>query len=229
MDDNLQMLIRLVCAAGAGALLGMERESHGRAAGLRTTILVTMAPCLGMILSGHFYAGSYAGVQGTGAWHPDPMRLAAGFLTGMGFIGAGTILRQGNMVRGVTTAAVLWLATPIGMAFGAGCFMLGATGLLLALATLFLLPYLESHIANDWYSILTLKSGSGSVPLDAVHAVLARHNVKTKKIELSCSRDRNEESVTLYLKHKRGLEMELPGQLRDELLAVPDIQHFDWR
>lgn len=227
--DLTPMIVRLLCAAGAGALLGIERESHGRAAGLRTTILVTIGPCLGMMLSGVYYADSYAMAVGGPGWHPDPMRLAAGILAGMGFIGAGTILRQGNLVRGVTTASVLWFATLLGLAFGAGCLALGLLGLILALGTLHLLPRLESLILNDWYSVLTLKSRERHVPLDVVQALLHREDIRIKKVELVCACDLSEECVTLHLKHKRGQDLFLPEKLRDDVLGIPGVAQFDWK
>src|SRR4051812_46537490 len=105
--ESLDLVLRLGAALVASAAIGLERESHGRAAGLRTTVLVGVAAAIAMGLSEAPYLGVAS--SGTGTWRPDPMRLAAGVLTGMGFLGAGTIIKEGNMVRGVTTAATLWL------------------------------------------------------------------------------------------------------------------------
>src|SRR3989338_1113510 len=104
----LDALTRIGFSLGAGLILGLERESHGRAAGLKTTVLACVASCLAMILSENFYLES-AGAAGV--FRPDRARLAAGILTGIGFLGAGAIIRQGTLVRGVTTAAVLWYIT----------------------------------------------------------------------------------------------------------------------
>ena len=139
------ILLRVGSALIAGLIVGFERESHGRAAGLRTTILVSVASALAMILSEHLYRMS-GDIQ---TWRPDPARLAAGILTGMGFLGAGTIIRQDNVIRGVTTAAVLWFVSVLGLIFGSGYFILGFLGVLVALLTLFVLPGLENFIKNN--------------------------------------------------------------------------------
>src|SRR5438477_324936 len=111
------MLLRLLLAFLAGMAVGWERESHGRPAGLRTNILACVASAVAMIVSEMLFAKS-AAATATGNWRPDPARLGAGILTGIGFLGAGTIIRHGNFVRGVTTAASLWFVTVLGLAFG---------------------------------------------------------------------------------------------------------------
>jgi putative Mg2+ transporter-C (MgtC) family protein len=113
----IDVLLRLGLSFVAGAVLGLERESHGRAAGLRTTTLACVAACLAMMLA-HFFVRDpmFRSMN----WRPDPGRLAAGILTGIGFLGAGVIVREGTTVRGVTTAAVLWYVTILGLVFGSG-------------------------------------------------------------------------------------------------------------
>src|SRR5437762_240743 len=114
-----EMFLRLLMAFAAGFVVGWERESHGRPAGLRTNILACVAAALAMVVSEVLFAQG-AAITATGAWRPDPARLGAGILTGIGFLGAGTILRHANMIRGVTTAATLWFVTVLGLAFGSG-------------------------------------------------------------------------------------------------------------
>src|SRR5688572_10350944 len=119
------ILLRVALSFMAGAILGLERESHGRAAGLRTTALACVAACLAMILAQFFISDP---MLKSANWKPDPGRLAAGVLTGIGFLGAGAIVREGVTVRGVTTAAVLWYVTILGLAFGSGHLALGMIG-----------------------------------------------------------------------------------------------------
>src|SRR5262244_3997735 len=137
-----QMLLRIGLAFVAGLIVGWERTSHGRAAGLRTTILACVASAMAMVISEALFAESAAATAG-GSWRPDPARLGAGILTGIGFLGAGTIMRHENIVRGVTTAASLWFVTVLGLAFGSGEFRLGFAGLIIGFATLFWLPIFE--------------------------------------------------------------------------------------
>lgn len=93
IDMRPEILLRIGLTLVAGFILGIERERHGRAAGLRTTLLVSLSACAVMIISDSFYVKSLAIVGSEPAWHPDPARLAAGALSGMGFLGAGVIIR----------------------------------------------------------------------------------------------------------------------------------------
>src|SRR6266516_3454810 len=102
----LDIALRIAAAVISGFILGVERESRGRAAGLRTFVLVCSAASIAMIIAN----------VGTGTWRPDPGRVAQGLLAGMGFLGAGTILRLGTVIRGLTTSAGLWFATVLGIA-----------------------------------------------------------------------------------------------------------------
>ena len=149
------MLLRVGMAFVAGFLVGWERESHGRPAGLRTTILTCVAAAVAMILSEVLFIQS-AAIAGTSNWRPDPARLGAGILTGIGFLGAGTILRHAHTIRGVTTAASLWFVTVLGLAFGSGAFTLGFIGAGVAFLSLLVLARFEKHMLIHVYSTLTV-------------------------------------------------------------------------
>jgi len=120
MEDALSMILKLVLSSVFGGMVGYERELHEHPAGLRTHILVCMGATLITIVSVSFRPPD-----------GDPGRIAAQIVSGIGFLGAGTILRQGNIVRGLTTAASLWTVAGIGMAVGVG----GVFYLLAAVAT----------------------------------------------------------------------------------------------
>ena len=109
------MLLRLATAALLGSIIGYERDIHGRAAGLRTHMLVSIGATLFTLVSMEFSMG----VDGL-TTHGDPGRIAAQIVTGIGFLGAGTILKSGVSIKGLTTAACLWLVAAIGMACGSG-------------------------------------------------------------------------------------------------------------
>ena len=132
-----EIALRLVLTVIAGTLVGIDRSEHGQAAGLRTTILVCLAASVAMIQTNLLMPT--AGRSPDSFATLDLMRLPLGILTGMGFIGGGAILRRGNMVQGVTTAATLWIVTVIGLCLGGGQLALGMTTLAMALAVLWAL------------------------------------------------------------------------------------------
>ena len=110
--------LRLALTVVAGAVIGLNRGEHGLPAGLRTTLLVCLAACLSMIQANILMASG--GKPGDSFVTIDLMRLPLGILSGMGFIGGGVILKRGNLVLGVTTAATLWFVTVLGLCFGGG-------------------------------------------------------------------------------------------------------------
>ena len=112
-----EVLLRLAVAAGLGGAVGLERELRERQAGLRTHLVVAVGAALFTLVSAYGFSGFIAA---SGAERVDPTRIAAQIVSGIGFLGAGAIIRQGLSVRGLTTAASLWLVAAIGMASGAG-------------------------------------------------------------------------------------------------------------
>lgn len=129
-------LVKLGLAAAAGALIGAEREYRDRAAGFRTIIFICVGAALFTIVS-HKIALAH---------DRDPTRIAANIVSGVGFLGAGVILRDGGRVLGLTTAAIVWVAAALGIGFGAGQHGLAAAGTGITLAVLWLFPYLERPI-----------------------------------------------------------------------------------
>jgi putative Mg2+ transporter-C (MgtC) family protein len=113
-------LLRVVVAAGLGGAVGLERELREREAGFRTHLLVSVGSCLFTLVSAYGFNEFLTG--GGNVVRTDPTRIAAQIVTGVGFLGAGAIIRQGFSVRGLTTAATLWVVAAIGMASGAGYF-----------------------------------------------------------------------------------------------------------
>ena len=154
-NDEIDILIKLLLAAIAGALVGLERERHGRPAGLRTNILVSVGACAMMIISEAFYL-KYGMLDTQSAVRFDPSRVAAQIVTGIGFLGAGVILKEGITVRGLTTAASLWVVASLGMAFGMGYFTLGAITTALVLVSLVFLKKLDPLLKKDRYLTLTV-------------------------------------------------------------------------
>lgn len=221
------IMLRLGLSAVAGTLIGIERERHGRAAGLRTQLLVCLSACIAMILSDQFYHRSFELQNSTSGWHPDPARLAAGVLAGIGFLGAGVILRQStHVIRGVTTAATLWFVTVIGMAFGAGAIGIGIVATVTSVLILTLFPYLEMVIKKDWYSDLAVTFSSNDCSVEAVVNVLKPLGVKVKGIDIEAEPDRGVCVATFHLKYKRQSPVAFSGLVTRSVLALPGVSRI---
>ena len=138
---DADIMIRIVFAIILGSVIGLERELTNKSAGLRTQIMVCLGACIFTILS--IYGFSTAVTL-----YPlgDPSRVAAQIITGIGFIGAGTVLRQGLTVTGLTTASTLWIVAAIGMACGCGKLSIAVVSTVLAIAVLVLIRILEVKI-----------------------------------------------------------------------------------
>lgn len=185
-----EILLRLGLAVFAGALLGLNRTERGMTAGLRTTLLVTLAAALSMIQVNLLLVT--VGKAPDAFSVLDLMRLPLGVLTGMGFIGAGAILRKGGRVSGVTTAATLWLATNLGLCFGGGQHGLGLAGLAIGLVILWLLKRLEARIPQEQRGSLSFTVTNGGPADEEIHAVLGEAGARTKAWSVAYSSNGNE-------------------------------------
>ena len=149
--------IRILLAALLGAAIGLERDIRGRSAGLRTNILVSVGSAVFMILSialAEKYSGNINGV----IYSVDPTRIAAQVVTGIGFLGAGAIIKFGLSIRGLTTAACLWIASAIGMCCGSGYYDVAVLVTLISIIVLTLLVKVERLYSKDTYRVLVVNS-----------------------------------------------------------------------
>ena len=139
--------IRLALTMIAGAIVGFNRGARGQAAGFRTTILVGLAASVAMIVTNILLPLSGKTPESFAVM--DPMRLPLGILTGVGFIGGGAIVKKGELVAGVTTAATLWVMTVIGLCLGGGQLTLGCIATALTVLTLWLLKWVDLSIPRE--------------------------------------------------------------------------------
>ncbi|HUC68125.1 MAG TPA: MgtC/SapB family protein [Stellaceae bacterium] len=161
-----EVALRLALTIGASILLGYNRSEHGKAAGMRTTLLVCLAASVAMLQVNALLPT--AGRAPNSFVMNDLMRLPLGILTGVGFIGGGAILRRGDMVVGVTTAATLWLATVIGLCLGGGQIALGLAATVLGLFALWVLKWVENRLRQESDARLSLTvdaSGPGEAEI----------------------------------------------------------------
>lgn len=217
------LILRLLTALAVGIALGLEREKRGRAAGLRTTTLVCLAACLAMVLSEWLPAAAHAQ---SGTFGGDPARLAAGVLAGMGFLGAGVILRQDTAIRGVTTAAVLWITSILGLCAGCGLFGLCLGGTALVLTVLLGLPLVEARLDNDGYVTLTVVCAAPGISVIGLETVLAVHHLRP--LTTSVMRGNEQVTFSVHLTAPKRDSLDLPSRVTAELLSLPGVQSANW-
>jgi len=155
MIPELDMVLRIAAAGLLGGIIGYERQARHKSAGLRTHILVSMGSCLIMILSINIYSA----VQGL--TNADPTRLAAQVVSGIGFLGAGSIMKEGLTVKGLTTAASLWVVSGVGLAVGSGYYLAAVVTTLLVFITLTVLTKVEHRsctLDTATFAITTIDS-----------------------------------------------------------------------
>ena len=211
-------LIRLVVACLLGAAIGFERDIHGRAAGLRTNMLVSMGAALFMLVSVAVAESFSGGPESTGL-RVDPSRIAAQIITGIGFLGAGAIIKEGFNVRGLTTAACLWVSAGVGMAAGAGFFEMAIVVTLIGLFTLVVVNRFEKVYAKDSYRTLEITVANDADISKLIDVVKRKH---LKILFLDFSRDYKTNrmvitfSIRLFLK---GVTDKLSHQIVADLEA----------
>jgi putative Mg2+ transporter-C (MgtC) family protein len=222
-----QILIRLVLTFIAGGAIGLNREEHGRAAGLRTTLLVCMAASVAMLQANLLMASN--GRAKDSFVVLDLMRLPLGILTGVGFIGAGAILRRNDIVIGVTTAATLWFVTVVGLCFGGGQLSLGIAATAIGLIVLLGLKHAEKVFLNYRRGILSIVTAEDGLKDFELRSVLDRFGYRIMSWA----------PAYLKMEHQRELRCELEIRGRDadshfnsiveELAARPGMISVRWR
>ncbi|MDO4800516.1 MAG: MgtC/SapB family protein [Bacillota bacterium] len=171
MISVAETVLRLLLSAAIGGAIGMEREVHNRPAGLRTHVLVSLGSALIMLISSEAFIG-----------RGDPARLAAQVVSGIGFLGAGTIMRNGNSINGLTTAASLWVSAGIGLAIGAGYYIGGAVTGLIVIITLVTLGRLEKKLLPKSYRIIEAVVEDKPEMIGKIGTVLGLHKILIKDI-----------------------------------------------
>jgi putative Mg2+ transporter-C (MgtC) family protein len=173
---------KLLAAVVAGAVIGLERETHDKPAGFRTNILICLGAALFTVVSER---------MADGAPSVDRTRIAAQIVTGVGFLGAGAIIQFRGNVIGLTTAATIWLVASVGMAFGAGLFLLGSVVTVVATAVLFGFERVEARIAR-WRTVVTfeLELTPGEDATQIMRQIVQTAGVRLKVLSVSRTHDR---------------------------------------
>jgi putative Mg2+ transporter-C (MgtC) family protein len=213
MGYDLTVFIKISLAALAGGVIGLERERHGRPAGLRTHLLVAVGACLMIIISEAFYL-KYNYLDVDSVVRLDPGRVAAQIVTGIGFLGAGVILKEGITVRGLTTAASLWVVAGIGMSFGIGLFIPAIFATVLALFSLVVLKRLDPWIVKDRYLHLTVVAADRKDIFPELEKIFAERQLRISNVESELNLLGEEVRYDFTLsQHKRKMGRELTAAI----------------
>jgi putative Mg2+ transporter-C (MgtC) family protein len=221
-----QIALRLACTLLAGILVGLNRGEHGHTAGLRTTILVCLAASVSMIQVNLLLP--VAGKAQNSFVVLDLMRLPLGILSGMGFIGAGAILRRGRLVEGVTTAATLWFVTVLGLCFGGGQIAVGSLALLLGLIILTAFKWVERHLPQDRKSTLTVEFAPGAPSLEAVTEALTNARMRIQSHRIVYAAGGQCTKLTLNVVWRVAPEKQSTPEVLQDLAQRPGISRLDW-
>jgi putative Mg2+ transporter-C (MgtC) family protein len=212
-----EIALRLVTATALTSLIGLDRERQESAAGLRTHALVGMSSCLLMIAS----AFGFADILGTPNVSLDPSRIAAQIVTGIGFLGAGTIIANGSIVRGLTTAASVWSVAAIGLAVGGGMYGAAVIATVISLVLLVLLRPWERRLDERWRkqtvsAVFDPRVTSLEGILTALHTV----NLHASRLNVEKSADGGSHQVQITLDERGGAVLQNAVQILAKVNGV---------
>jgi putative Mg2+ transporter-C (MgtC) family protein len=214
-----EIVFKLTLACILGGLIGLERESLNRPAGLRTYTLVCVGSALAMIVSLDMYFQYYKNVNA------DPGRIAAQVVSGIGFLGAGTIMREGTTVRGLTTAAGLWVVACIGLAVGAGMYIPAiATTILILFILIYFIKIEERYTGMREYKGLNVVVQDGPGQVGAVGSILGDMGVLIKNIQLNRVENTDDLEIELLIHIPPNLTLQ---QVMDELSLMKGFRSID--
>jgi len=210
--DTGETLLRLGLAVALGGAIGLEREFHGRPAGLRTHIMVCLGATIVMLVSV--------------ALSMDPGRIAAGILTGIGFIGAGAVLRLKATNRGLTTAACIWFVASLGVVIGVGAYWVGAGGTLLALVVLMVLSRVEKWIEPAWYREVVVVADREEIEIWRVRTLLEEKGFRVESYDYQDEVEKGEIRVAFNVRFRRR---DVGEELLKRLRELPGVRSIAWR
>ena len=171
---HLEVVTRIAVALVIGGMIGFERTFHGRPAGFRTHALVSIASTLLMLAT--VYQSDWMTATPLEAIRTDPTRMAQGIMTGIGFLGAGVIFKEGLTVRGLTTAASIWMTAAIGILVGVGFYLPAVIGTLATLIVLGVFRTIESRLPSEFYAHHAIRFvREAIIPEPELRALIGRH------------------------------------------------------
>jgi len=219
--DFYEMAIRVVAALAAGALIGYERSYRGRPAGFRTHALVCMASAMLMLIT--VYEAHWVRAIGEAA-RLDPTRMAQGIMTGIGFLGAGVIMQEGLSVRGLTTAASIWITAAIGILAGIGFYFPMALSVILTLGVLSAFRWIEAKMPTQSYYHFDVRfARAADFSERQIRELVERHGFSLANFSYRLDRDG---SLRRYSMTLASADRSAAGRLAVSLEAESHIQEF---
>jgi len=218
-------IFRIFLSGVLSGIIGFEREKHGREAGLRTMFLVGIGVTTILISSFNVY-NVFSNVESP-ILSIDPARIAYGVVTGIGFLGAGAIIKDTKRIRGLTTAACLWVVTSIGLAVGCGLYTISLFTTFFSLFILYALKIIEHKILPDIYSTLTIVvSQENEKTLSELKTLLKNFQMKILSISFERDIENKISSFTFILRYNRE---KLVEELIKKLTNHKDIKKIIWK
>ena len=220
--ETLIVVGRIIAAVLIGAAIGFERTFHGRPAGFRTHSLVCVASALLMLVT--VYQSEWMTGFPMDAIRTDPTRMAQGIMTGIGFLGAGVIFKEGLTVRGLTTAASIWVTAAIGILVGIGFYLPALVGTAAALLILSGFRLVEMRLPSEFYAHHTLKfAREGVIPEDELRDLIGSHGFSIANLSHRLAEDG---SVFEYRMVIRSRDRRNAGKLSQHLCTLPNVKEF---
>lgn len=222
MNEYLDILLRLLLSLVAGGLIGLERSYHGRPAGFRTHTLVCLASTLLMLVT--VYESQWFSAAIADTVRIDPTRMAQGIMTGIGFLGAGVIIKEGVSVRGLTTAASLWITAAIGILAGVGFYFPTVLAAILTLSTLSLFRWIEARMPSQYYANHVVRfPREAAMPEPELRALIAKHGFTIANLSYHLN---SEGKVFEYRMAIRTLRRDNARRLAETLSKMQSVLEF---
>lgn len=221
MISHAEIVLRLCVAAFSGSVIGLERERMLWAAGLRTHMLVSIGSCLIMIISAY----GFFDVLETGRIVLDPSRIAAQVVSGIGFLGAGAILLRKNIVRGLTTAASIWIVAGIGLAAGSGLYFAAIVTTFIILIILYAIkPLEEKYKTKKITCALKFQATRGEMSLDLIKSVIGEDTNYIQQLSIQSGDSPEHDDVSVLLS---GIQKTEALKLIEQLKTLSCIKNSE--